>query len=130
MTTLIVYQRQPIAHEIVFPEHSEKTIPNCIKFVVQNYLYLQDMKVSEFAKAIKLHQSIAYREFCVHTHSYFKTNENRLDQFCNYFNLNKFKIFEIALAFSKTNHNVLILNSNLTKVKFYYGYKQSFSEAA
>lgn len=130
MNKLCYYQKQPIAHEVVFPTNVFRDFITCVRFVTQSYLYYKELSANQYAKKVNRNHPLIYREFYVSTTSNRTINETLLLEFCKEFNLDINRIYLIAKHFQNTNHNILILNIDLSKVKFYYGNKQSFAEVA
>ena len=130
MNKLRYYQKQSIAHEVIFPPNVVKNFVNCVKFVTQVYLYYKELSANQYAKKVNRNHPLIYREFYVSTTSNRTINETLLLEFCKEFNLDINRIYLIAKHFQNTDHNILILNIDLSKVKFYYGNKQSFAEVA
>lgn len=124
------FQKQPIAHEVVFPSNVERNFNTCVKFVTQSYLYFKELSASTFAEIINKSHSFVYREFTVSTCSNTTINEKMLEVFCNHFNLDIEKVYAIANQLLNSNYNVLIINEDLSVAKFLYGYKVSFASAA
>lgn len=124
------FQKQPIAHEVVFPSNVERNFNTCVKFVTQSYLYFKELSANDFAQILNKSHSSVYREFTVNTRSNPTINKQALQKFCNHFNLDIEKIYAIANQLLNSNYNVLIINEDLSVAKFLYGYKISFASAA
>ena len=124
------FQKQPIAHEVVFPSNVERNFNTCVKFVTQSYLYFKELSANDFAQILNKSHSFVYREFAVSLHCNSKLNEEMLELFCNHFNLDIEKVYAIANQLLNSNYNVLIINEDLSVAKFLYGYKVSFASAA
>lgn len=123
-------QKQPIAHEVVFPSNVERNFNTCVKFVTQSYLYFKELSANDFAQLLNKSHSFVYREFTVNTCSNTTINEKMLEAFCNIFNIDIQQIYYIANQLLQSHYNVLIVNEDLSIVKFLYGYKVSFTRAA
>lgn len=122
-------QKQPIAHEVVFPSNVERNFNTCVKFVTQSYLYFKELSANDFAQLLNKSHSFVYREFTVNTCSNTTINEKMLEAFCNIFNIDIQQIYYIANQLLQSHYNVLIVNEDLSIVKFLYGYKVSFTRA-
>ena len=123
-------QRQPIAHEVVFPSNVERNLNTCVKFVTQSYLYFKELSANDFAQVLNKSHSFVYREFTVSTCSNITINEQMLQAFCDHFNIDIKQVYHIANQLLQSHYNVLIVNEDLSIAKFLYGYKVSFVKAA
>lgn len=130
MITVTKLQRQPIAHEVVFPSNVERNFNTCVKFITQSYLYFKELSANDFAQILNKGHSSIYREFTVNTRSNPTINKQALQDFCNYFNIDIEKIYYIARELLESHYNIVIVNEDLSLIKFLYGYKESFARVA